>query len=233
MSDKEMYCDDSNQIQMFYKMDLTLGYDPENPNADCDELFDIERQKRYLPDLLNAFQSTFMGKTFPLNDDQVPDGVKPAGHFLSFDNEFGVVLCVNFFIDSNILHNTESTKKILHELYDELDGQFGDGWGENAFGFKSNHQEIYMEVGELAKIVAPVMGHCSHFNVKWNSIDEIEHINWMLYLDNGAYDMMYRPKQFEENRKKSTEVYAKYGVPDPNTERDEFIKKNLDRFFRS
>ena len=120
-----MYCDDSNEIQLFYKIELDV---PTSGKVLNDKITDPEEQKPYIFDLLNAFQTSFMGKSFPLIDDQIPKGVKPGSHFISFDNEHGLVLCVNFFIDYDYMHNTEAIKKILNKLNKELDGQFCDGW---------------------------------------------------------------------------------------------------------
>ena len=212
-----MYCDDSNEIQMFYKIELNVS---DHDNV----LTEPEKQKPYIFDLLNAFQTSFMGKTFPLVDEQIPENVKPGSHFISFDNEHGLVLCVNFFIDYNYMHNTEAIKKILRKLNEELDGQFCDGWGENSFGFIYEGEAIYADfkTSNLCKIVMPVMGHCSKFNVKWSSIEEIEKVEWMCGMDNGAFNMLHRPKHHEENLKYCNGIML---------EKFEYVKKHLDKFF--
>jgi len=223
MSKEKMYCDDSNEIQLFYKIELDVPTSGEVLN---DKITDPEEQKPYIFDLLNAFQTSFMGKSFPLIDDQIPKSVKPGSHFISFDKEHGLVLCVNFFIDYDYMHNTEAIKKILHKLDEELDGQFSDGWGENSFGFKHDGKYVYAEFrsSNLCKIVMPVMGHCSHFNVKWSSIDEIEKVEWMCGMENGAFNMLHRPKFHEENLKE-------YSFSPKMLEKFAYIKEHLDKFF--
>ena len=218
MNKEKMYCDDSNEIQLFYKIEIN---DPAT-----DELKEPEDQKPYIFDLLNAFQSSFMGKSFPLIDDQIPKGVKPASHFISFDKEHGLVLCVNFFVDYDYMHSTEAIKKILNKLDEELEKQFSDGWGENSFGFKHDGKDIYAEFksSNLCKIVMPVMGYCSQFNVKWSSIEEIDKVEWMCGLENGAFNMLYRPEHHEENLKE-------YSYSPKMLEKFEYIKEHLNKFF--
>lgn len=217
--ENEMYCDDSNQIQLFYKIELDVSQDD-------DKIIEPEDQKPYIFDLLNAFQSSFMGKSFPLIDDQIPKGVKPASHFISFDKEHGLVLCVNFFVDYDYMHSTEAIKKILNKLDEELEKQFSDGWGENSFGFKHDGKDVYAQfsTSNLCKIVMPVMSYCSQFNVKWSSIEEIDKVEWMCGLENGAFNMLYRPERHEENLKE-------YSYSPKMLEKFEYIKEHLNKFF--
>lgn len=215
---EEMYCDDSNEVQLFYKIELRVPSD--------DAITDPEKQKPYIFDLLNTFQTSFMGKSFPLVDDQIPEDVKPASHFISFDKEHGLVLCVNFFVEYNKMHSTEAIKEILTKLDEELDGQFSDGWGENSFGFEHDGKVIYAEFSSsnLCKIVMPVMGYCSQFNVKWSSIEEIEKVEWMCGLENGAYNMLHNPKRHEENLKG-------YSFSKKMLEKFDYVKEHLNKFF--
>lgn len=217
--ENEMYCDDSNQIQLFYKIELDVSQDD-------DKIIEPEDQKPYIFDLLSAFQTSFMGKSFPLIDDQIPKVVKPGSHFISFDKEYGLVLCVNFFVDYDYMHNTEAIKKILNMLDEELEKQFSDGWGENSFGFKHDGKDVYAQfsTSNLCKIVMPVMGYCSQFNVKWSSIEEIDKVEWMCGLENGAFNMLYRPERHEENLKE-------YGYSKKMLEKFEYIKEHLNKFF--
>lgn len=223
MSKEKMYCDDSNEIQMFYKIELNV---PTSDDNSSDTIIEPEDQKPYIFDLLNAFQTSFMGKSFPLMDDQIPKDVKPASHFISFDKEHGLVLCVNFFIEYDYMHSTEIIKKILYKLNEELDGQFCDGWGENSFGFTHDGKEIYAQfsTSNLCKIVMPVMGYCSQFNVKWSSIEEIEKVEWMCGMENGAFNMLHNPKRHEENLKEYT--FSKRML-----EKFDYIKEHLNNFF--
>ena len=231
-----MYCDDSNEIQLFYKIEINAPAsdnlkEPEDQKPYVFELFndtitEPEDQKPYIFDLLNAFQSSFMGKSFPLIDDQIPKGVKPASHFISFDKEHGLVLCVNFFVDYDYMHNTEAIKKILNKLDEELEKQFSDGWGENSFGFNHDGKDVYAEFrsSNLCKIVMPVMGYCSQFNVKWSSIEEIDKVEWMCGLENGAFNMLHRPERHEENLKA-------YSYSPRMLEKFDYIKEHLNNFF--
>lgn len=223
MSKEKMYCDDSNEIQMFYKIELNV---PTSDDNSSDTITEPEDQKPYVFDLLNAFQSSFMGKSFPLIDDQIPKVVKPASHFISFDKEHGLVLCVNFFVEYNYMHSTEAIKKILNELNEELEKQFSDGWGENSFGFTHDGKDVYAQfsTSNLCKIVMPVMGYCSQFNVKWSSIEEIEKVEWMCGLENGAFNMLHRPERHEQNLKE-------YTFSSRMLEKFDYIKEHLKNFF--
>lgn len=230
-NNEKFYCTYSNHIQLFYKIELSGNTD------DVDDIIeDLDQQKALLPDLLNAFQTSFMGKTFPLNEDQLPKEAIIGGHNISFDKELGIVLCLGFYIDSNTLCSTEKTKDVLNTLQDEIDGQFEDGWGENGFFFEQVDKPFYTHFRSrnLAKIVAPVQGYSAHFNVKWPSIDAIENINWMLYHDNGAYDMLYKPEYHAKVIESCEKVCKEYGIPvekDYNMQRYNYVKEHLDRFF--
>jgi hypothetical protein len=226
----DMYCDVDNHIQLFYKVDLMPCLDEDEEDYDDIEeaITDPEKQKPYVLDLLGSFQSSFMGKTFPLcNNDKIPKGVKPANHFLSFDKEHGLVLCVGFYLDPRMLTDTDATKATLHKLHDALYGQFSDGWGENGFGFTCDNHLVYANFHgrSLVKIVAPVGCHCGNFNVKWSSIDEIEHINWMLYHDNGAVEML------DECRKGNAENLKNICNCGYQLERYKYVSEHLDHFF--
>lgn len=228
---KPFFCNYSNHIQLFYRIEIT-GTDVNGDETVLSE----QKKKQLLPDLLSAFQSSFMGKTYPLCDDQFPEGTKAGGHFISFDKDHGIVLCMGVYIESNILCNTEKTKEVLYKLEDEIDGQFNDGWGENGFGFESGDQTYYCQfnTSHLVCIVAPVQGHCANFNVRWKNTEAIENINWMLYHDNGAFNMLYRPEESKEEIQAQLDMLKKFGIDPENDykmQRFNYIKEHLDMFF--
>lgn len=227
------YCDYSNNIQLFYRIEIT-GNDENGDEIELSE----EEKKQLLPDLLSAFQSSFMGKTYPLCDDQFPEGTKAGGHFISFDKDHGIVLCMGVYINSRILSDTEKTKEVLYKLEDEIDGQFNDGWGENGFLFESGDKPYYCKFSssDLVGIVASVQGHCANFSVRWKNTEAIEHINWMLYHDNGAFDMLYRPEESKAEIQAQLDMLKKFGIPpekDYTMQRFNYIKEHLDMFFET
>lgn len=210
--DNDMWCDCHNMVQLFYPMELSANDDR--------ELDTPESHREFVPDALEAFSSSFCGKTFVLTDSQLPEGVLPANHFLTFDSKIGLALCIGFYIDMEILHNTDEFKKILNTLNEEVEGQFHDGWGESPFNFRHGEDTFYMSPDyHLAHIVAPVKC-CSFLAAKWASIDEIDHVEWMLNHEY-VYNLMCNPREFV----KEYEFYKKKKITD-RVQALDYVKAN-------
>ena len=78
-------------VQIYYSLNVLTG-------EDLDEI-SIEEQRKILPDLLAWYSLTWFAKNFPQNEEDLPDGVKSSKHFISFDKEKGLSLCVEYLID--------------------------------------------------------------------------------------------------------------------------------------
>lgn len=211
-------------IQIYYNLSVCT-------DENFDEL-SIEEQRKILPDLLAWYSFTWFAKNFPHNEEDLPYGVKPSKHFISFDKENGLSLCVEYLIDENIVLDTEKFKKILQEITEDAEGQFSDGWGESfeQHSFKIGEQEYYPKAdSDIFWIVASV-GLNDSLLVRWKSIDEIEHVDWMLAYDNDAINMLFH----EEQHKKRIEREMKIAdmLKDTYTiDKLKFVETQQDKFF--
>lgn len=211
-------------IQIYYSLNVRTG-------ENFDEI-SIEEQRKILPDLLAWYSLTWFARNFPHNEEDLPDGAKASKHFISFDKEKGLTLCVEYLIDENIVLDTEKFKKILTEIVEDAEGQFSDGWGESFEQqyFKIGEQEYYPKAdSDIFWIIANV-GFSESFLVRWKSIDEIEHVNWMLAYDNDAFNMLFH----EEQHKKYVERETKLAtiLKDTDTiDKLKFVETQKDKFF--
>lgn len=179
-------------VQIYYDLSVRTG-------EDFDEI-SLEEQRKILPDLLAWYSFTWFAKNFPHNEEDLPDGTKPSKHFISFDKENGLSLCVEYLIDENIVLDTEKFKKLLREITEDAEGQFSDGWGESfeQHCFEIGEQEYYPKAySDIYWIVANV-GFSDSLLVRWKSIDEIEHTDWMLNYDNDAFNMLFHEELHKE-----------------------------------
>ncbi len=214
---KERY--DADVVQIYYKVNVRSG--------DNYDDIDLKKERKIFPELLSWFGPTWFGRNFPHNEGDLPKGVEPAQHFLTWDKKEGICLCVGYYIVQDIICNNADFKETLTKIIDDAEGQFSDGWGES---FEQHHFKVgrtryspQAHSGVIA-IVAPVGSHES-FMVKWESVEEIEHADWMLAYDNDAFNICFNKAAHEDNLQVSRYLGMDKG------EMFEFIEKNKKRFF--
>ena len=69
---------------------------------------------------------------FPNKAEDLPEGVKPAQHYLAYSPTEGILLCVGYYFKNSILQRSDAEyfKDCLKKIVDNIDGQVCDGWGE-------------------------------------------------------------------------------------------------------
>lgn len=214
---KETY--DADIVQIYYKVTVRTGehYD----------YIDLEEERKIFPELLAWFGPTWFGRNFPHNEGDLPKGVEPAQHFLTWDKKKGICLCVGYYIDQSIIDMTENFKETLAKIIDDAEGQFSDGWGE---GFEQREFKVGrtryspQAQSDVIAIVAQVALH-ENFMVKWKSVDEIEHTDWMLGYDNDSFNICFNKEAHE--KKLQENPYFGFG----KEEIFKFIEKNKKHFF--
>lgn len=201
-------------VQIYYSMDVLTG-------EDFDEI-SIEEQRKILPDLLAWYSPTWFARTFPHVEDELPDGVKPSKHFISFDRENGLTLCIEYMISESIVLDTEKFKKVLKSITDDAEGQFSDGWGESLEqrSFKIGDREYYLRTTSDIFWIVTNIRFAESLLVRWKSISEIEHTEWMLSHLNAYSDSL-----FSLSREKEVA-----GVR-MNDEMLKFVEANREKFF--
>ena len=160
---------------------------------DPQDAYSAEEQAPLLTDMFNAYSHSDQATSSP-HSEHIAAGVREENHFLTFDKELGVCLCVNYGFSEKILHDTEKFKKAIQSI----DNDIGlDCWLDTHFHFKSNGIE-YCGWGNHgpARIVAPVEG--SGLLFRWNNIDEIEKVDWAIDNENDALNIVRHPKRHEE-----------------------------------
>lgn len=212
------------QVQIYYNIDVLTG--------EHLDVIPVKEQRKILPEFLSWYSPTWFAKNFPHNEEDLPKGVKAHKHFVSFDPDKGLTLCVEYLIDENIVMDTDEFKKTLGELVDDAEGQFSDGWGESfeQHCFRIGEEVYYPRAdSDIHGIVASV-GFSESLMVKWKSIDEIEHVDWMLSYNNDAANMLFH----EDQHKRVVERETKLATALRNTETLDMIKyveTQRDKFF--
>lgn len=214
---KETYSADI--VQIYYKVNVRSG-------ENYDDI-GLEEERKIFPELLTWFAPTWFGRNFPHNEGDLPKGVEPAQHFLTWDKKKGICLCVGYYIDQDIIYNNEDFKETLEKIIDDAEGQFSDGWGESFeqhdFKVGRTRYSPQAHAGVIA-IVAQVDSH-EGFMVKWKSVDEIEHTDWMLGYDNDSFNICFNKAAHEKKLKENP--YFGFG----KEEIFKFIEKNKKHFF--
>ena len=206
-------------IQIYYKLDIKGGI-----NRDW---IDIAEEKKILPEFLAWYAPTWFAKTFPHNAGDLPKGVTPAQHFVTFDPKKGLLLCVGYYIDENIVNYDPEFKATLTDIVDDARGQFSDGWGE---GFEQRDFKIGRKTyspdptSNVVYIVSPIESS-EAMMIRWKSIAEIENVDWMRDYDNDIWNILYNPKKHKE-KKESTSIRT-WG---DKLEMYEFVEKNKNKF---
>lgn len=193
------------QVQIYYSLNVRRD------DGEDFRVISLEEQRKILPDLLAWYSPTWFAKNFPHNEEDLPDGVKPSKHFISFDDDNGLSLCVEYLIDEHIVFNTENFKKILKEITDDAEGQFADGWGESfeqhCFKIENNGEYLYYpKVDSDIYWIVTNVGFSESLLVKWKSIDEIEHVDWMLSFENDAINMLFHEEQHKKRIERETKL---------------------------
>lgn len=214
---KERY--DADVVQIYYKVTVRTG-----ENWDY---VDLKTERKIFPEMLTWFGPTWFARNFPHNEDDLPKGVEPAQHFLTWDKKKGICLCIGYYIDQGIVDNTEEFKETLTAIIDDASGQFSDGWGE---GFEQRDFKVGrtryspQAQDDVIAIVTQVALH-ENFMVKWKSVDEIEHTDWMLGYDNDSFNICFNKAAHE--KKLQENPYFSFG----KEEIFKFIEKNKKHFF--
>lgn len=215
---KETFTEDF--IQLYFKMHVKGGINR--------EWIDLKEERKIFPALLEWFAPTWCSRRFPQNDDDLPKGVTPGHHFFTFDKKEGLLLCVGYYFDENIVEDTRDFKEALNKILDNISGQFSDGWGEGLeqIDFKIGRKTYAIDPsGKLVRILAPVA--CNNcMVVRWNSVEEIEHVEWMLAYNNDINNILWHPKKHEEKKSRATSW-------DDTKQMYEYVEKHKDMFFCS
>lgn len=214
---KEKY--DADVVQIYYKVTVRTG-------ENWDDV-DLKTERKIFPEMLAWYGPTWFSRNFPHNEDDLPKGVEPAQHFLTWDKKKGICLCIGYYIDQGIVDNTEKFKETLTQIIDDAGGQFSDGWGE---GFEQREFKVGrtryspQAQDDVIAIVTQVALH-ENFMVKWKSVDEIEHTDWMLGYDNDSFNICFNKAAHEKKLQESP--YFGFG----KEEIFKFIEKNKKHFF--
>lgn len=167
-------------------------------------------QRDYFPELLWAFSMTYMGNHFPNKAEDLPEGVKPAQHYLAYSPTEGILLCVGYYFKNSILQRSsaEYFKDALKKIVDNIDGQFLDGWGENGFQFKNKDKYISANFeSRLIYVIADVFSVDS-LHVRWDSIQEIDNLDWMLSYK--AYYWLYKHQRYSDQSQDQLDYLTKH-----------------------
>lgn len=186
MSTHETY----ETVQVLWKVYFEFWREDDDDPQDA---YSAEEQAPLLADMFNAYSHSYQATSSP-HSEHIAAGVREENHFLTFDKELGVCLCVNYGFSEKIIHDTEKFKKAIQSI----DNDIGlDCWLDTHFHFKSNGIE-YCGWGNHGpvRIVAPVEG--SGLLFRWNNIDEIEKVDWAIDNENDALNIVRHPKRHEE-----------------------------------
>lgn len=167
-------------------------------------------QREYFPELFLAFSMSYMGNHFPNKAEDLPEGVKPAQHYLAYSNTEGILLCVGYYFKNIILRSSspEYFKDCLQKIVDNIDGQFLDGWGEN--GFQFNHKDKYITANFKSKLIYIITDvfNVDFLHVIWDSIKEIDNIDWMLSYK--AYYWLYKHQRYSDQSQAQLDYLTKH-----------------------
>ena len=250
---------DSKLVTLFYEINLTQVDEELEDKYESQEDY-LKAVRDVYPDIVNDYTCSFMATHSPLNNDHLPEGVENHMHSLVFDKTLGLLLCCSFRIKTDLLHgvgvwtyDAQSLKDILKQIDDKMDGAIQDGWGENGMNANTQNGDIYLNFRSRLKKIVIDIPHVSWLHAKWNKIDDIEHLDWIMNGD-AIYNALYQPDivegtykakaKFIDNLVKKLEESPE--VPDfavNNIKKDmpspydgdlkvyEFVKENKDLFF--
>lgn len=179
-------------VQIHFKLHLCTG---ENHDT-----ISVARERKILPAFMEWFSASWFAREFPQNENDLPKGVKAAQHFVTFDKKKGLVLCLGYYIDHQVVRLDDKFKEVLRQIVDDVERQFSDGWGESfeQRSMKHGKARFWPSLStDIVRIVVPVMENC-RTAVFWKSIEEIEHAGWMTYFDNDIFNILYNRARHEQ-----------------------------------
>lgn len=189
---------------------LYFNVNTSSSNTDEDDYDPYLLQRDYFPELLWAFSITYMGNHFPHKAEDLPEGVKPAQHYLVYSPTEGILLCVGYYFKNSILQRSsaEYFKDCLKKIVDNIDGQFLDGWGENGFQFKHKDKYISAHFESTVRFVIADVFNVDSLHVRWDSIEEIDNLDWMLSYK--AYYWLYQHQRYSDQSQDQLDYLTKH-----------------------
>lgn len=184
-------------VQIYFKLNVCTG--------DNHDQLSVARERKILPAFLEWFSPTWFARNFPHNASDLPKGVEMAQHFVTFDRKKGLLLCIGYYFDHQLVRNDDAFKAALKAIVDDARSQFGDGWGEGFMQRSMKHGKARFwpePTTDIVRIVVPVMEN-ERMSVCWKSIEEIEHAGWMTYFDNDIFNILYNRARHEQKVKEA------------------------------
>lgn len=153
---------------------------------------------------------TYMGNHFPNKAEDLPEGVKPAQHYIAYSPTEGILLCVGYYFKNSILQRSDAEyfKDCLQKIVDNIDGQFLDGWGENGFQFKHKGNYIAAHFDSKPRYIITDVFNVDSLHVRWDSIQEIENLDWMLSYK--AYYWLYQHQRYGDQSQAQLDYLTKH-----------------------
>lgn len=191
-------------VKLYFKVNTSSRQDDE------DDYDFYMLQRDYFPEMLWAFSMTYMGNHYPHKTEDLPEGVKPAQHYLAYSPTEGILLCVGYYFKNSILQRSsaEYFKDSLKKIVDNIDGQFLDGWGEGGFQFKHKDGYISAHFESRVRYVIADVFNVNALHVRWDSIEEIDNIDWMLSYK--AYEWLYEKRRYMDQSQAQLDYLTKH-----------------------
>ena len=82
----------------------------------------------------------------------------------------------------------------LKKIVDTIDGPVLDGWGENGIQFKDKGKYITANFESKVRYVIDDVFNVDSLHVRWDSIEEIHNLDWMLSYK--AYKWLYEKRRY-------------------------------------
>lgn len=192
-------------VKLYFKVNTTS-----RDNEEDDDYDPYLLQRDYFPELLWAFSMTYMANHFPHKAEDLPEGVKPAQHYLAYSPTEGILLCVGYYFKNSILQRSsaEYFKDCLKKIVDNIDCQFLDGWGESGFQFRHKDKYICAYFESKLRFVITDVFNVDSLHVRWDSIEEIDNLDWMLSYK--AYYWLYQHQRYGDQSQDQLDYLTKH-----------------------